>query len=205
MNQKTETATGSISIPADIQKVATALLHQQMWCWGYDIRHPEGNMLLRYTFTYQRPPDPSVGSSRYMLCDRQGQHIVLWGFGIWYAQTEVGGLFLQRYGFSPRLTCTIEPPASIWTPLHLPVLRVPITSEEGHTTLILLSSLLSWIGGYEQWVQENLGEDYRKWSLSGWPHRVIPPANIATMWQRLARDCHTWQCSTMMENTVATQ
>ncbi len=193
MKQKMETWTGAIAIPADVQEVATALLHQQMWCWGYDIRHPEGNVLLRYTFTCQRPPDRSQGSSRYTLCDGQGQHITLWGFGVWYAQTEVGGLFLQRYGFAPRLTRSIEPPASVWTPLHLPVLRIPITPEEGQVTLALLSSLLYWIGAYEQWIQENLGCDYRKCSLKAWPHHVIPPENMATMWPRLARDCHTWQ------------
>jgi hypothetical protein len=176
-----------------------------MWCWGCDIRHPEGNVLLRYTFTCQRPPDPSQGSSRYTLCDGQGQHITLWGFGIWYALTEVGGIFLQRYGFSPCLTSTIESPASIWTPRDLPPLRLPTTFKEGHTALALLSSLLFWISEYEQWIQENLGSDYRKYSLKEWPHQVISPENIVSMWQRLAHDCHTWQRPTMEANTIATQ
>lgn len=205
MKQETDIPTGVIAIPVDVQKAATALLHQQMWCWGYDIRHTEGNVLLRYTFTRQRPPDPALGSSRYTLYGEQGQHITLWGFGVWYARAEVGGIFLQRYGFSPRLTSTIESPASIWTPHDLPPLRVPTLCKEGHTTLVLLSSLLSWMSGYEQWIQENLGGAYRKCSLKEWPHQVIPPENMATMWQRLARDCHTWQRSTMEANTVAPQ
>jgi hypothetical protein len=195
VTQETEKLAGVMTIPPHVQKEAAALLHQQMWCWGCDIRHTEGNVLLRYTFTRQRPPDPALGSSRYTLCSEQGQHITLWGFGVWYARTEVGGLFLRRNAFSPRLTCTIEPPASIWCVTHLPALCVPTTPEEGQATHILLSSLLSWISDYEQWIQETLGTDYRRRCLKEWPHRVIFPEHVALVWQRLARESHSWCCS----------
>jgi len=120
MQPEANTRTGTLHIPADAQQLGTAFLHQQFWCWGYDIRHAEGNLLRHYGFACQRPPDQTAGSSLYILHLPEGKIIALWGFGIWYAQADVGSLFLQRYSFAPRLAATIEPP-SIWTPPHLPM------------------------------------------------------------------------------------
>jgi hypothetical protein len=192
------TTTGTLHIPVDVQQLATAFLHQQFWCWGYDIRHAQGNLLRHYGFACQRPPDQTTGSSLYLLHQPEGKIIALWGFGIWYAQADVGSIFLQRYSFVPRLATTIEPP-SIWTPTHLPILSLPSTLEEGCITQLLLCALLHWISSYEQWVQQIRGYGYREQCLKDWNQTIIAAQDMVTMWEHLANHCRDWPCTTEHE------
>jgi hypothetical protein len=191
MQPEADTRTGTLHIPADIQQLGTAFLHQQFWCWGYDIRHAEGNLLRHYGFACQRPPDQTTGSSLYSLHLPEGKIIALWGFGVWYAQAGVGSLFLQRYSFAPRLATTIEPP-SIWTPTHLPMLSLPSTLEEGRIAQLLLCTLLHWIRSYEEWIQERRGWDYRQQCLKDWDQTIIPAEDITVTWEQLASQCRDW-------------
>ena len=190
--------TGALHIPVDVQQRGAAFLHQQFWCWGYDIRHTEGNLLRRYGFTCQRPPDQTTGSSFYLLHLPEDKIIALWGFGIWYAQANVGSLFLQRYSFAPRLATTIEPPC-IWTPTQLPRLSFPSTPQEGRMTQSLLCVLLQWISSYEQWVQQIRGCSYRKLCLKDWDQMTIAAEDMAITWQQLADLCRDWPCTTAHE------
>jgi hypothetical protein len=185
----------ALLIPQDVQKLGTALLHQQLWCWGYDIRWPAGNVLHRYGFSSQRPPDDVRGSTAYTLCRDDGRSIGLWGFGLLSVQTGAGSLFLQRYGFVPRLATFSDALPPAWAPEHLSMFRIPRTLEEGLLARSLLADALNWVSRYEQWVQENYGCDYRRECLAAWQQTVVPAEKVVDTWKHLSRDCATWMCA----------
>jgi hypothetical protein len=115
--------------------------------------------------------------------------MMLWGFGLLYAQIGVGSLFLRRYGFTPHLTATPDLFTRVWAPEHLPTLHVPLTLEEAQCAQALLADALHWISGYEQWIQESYGSEYRRDCLTEWKQTVVPAEKIANEWERLARIC----------------
>jgi hypothetical protein len=180
---------GAFQIPEDVQMLGTALLHQQMWCWGYDIRRSEGNVLSHYGFTRQRAPVDVRGSSVYTLHGDCGRRIMLWGFGLLYAQVGTGSLFLRRYAFAPHLTASPDVFTTVWSPEHLPALNVPLTLEEAQLAQSLLTDALHWISRYEQWIQEQYGSEYRRDCLAEWKQTVVPAEKVASEWERLARIC----------------
>ena len=114
---------------------------------------------------------------------------MLWGFGLLYAQDGVGGLFLQRYGFTPCLIDIAAPFAHVWAPEHLPLVRVPLTAGEAQLAQSLLRDTLHWISGYEQWIQENYGNEYRRECLMQWKQTVVPAERVTCEWERLASIC----------------
>jgi hypothetical protein len=175
-----------LRLPLEVRKMATALLDQQMWCWGQDIRRPEGNLLLAYGLTRQHPPETIKGSSRYHWSESESDQVVLWGFGIAYIQAGVGGVFLKRFGFSPRWFTTVDPLNQVWTLDQLPRMRLPRTSEERQKTQTLFEALLHWISTYEQWIKETCGCAYRQRCLSAWQKAICPADTIAEEWRRLA-------------------
>ena len=54
-------------LPARVRRRGEAVLHQQCWCWGQDIRRVAGNLLLDNGFDKHRPLDGKEGSSAYRL------------------------------------------------------------------------------------------------------------------------------------------
>lgn len=185
----------ALHIPKDAQILGTALLHQQMWCWGYDIRHSQGNVLHHYGFTCRRPPEDVRGSSAYTLYRESGESILLWGFGLLYSRTGVGGLFLRRYDFTPCVTLSTDLFQNIWTPEQLPPLQLPLTFEEGQMAQSLLTFALLWISTYEQWVQEVYGTEYRKACLTQWKQTVVPAEKMGDEWKQLALASRFWTLS----------
>jgi hypothetical protein len=173
-------------LPLEVRKTGTALFDQQMWCWGQDIRRSEGNLLLAYGLTRLRPPESIKGSSAYHWSDTETRQVILWGFGIAYIQAGVGGLFLKRFGFTPRLLTTVASLNQVWTLDQLPKVRTPRTDEEGRQTLALFAPLLEWISVYEQWIQATCGGAYRQRCLSAWQRTICPADAIAEEWKRLA-------------------
>lgn len=158
-----------------------------MWCWGYDIRRPAGNLLLHYGFTRYRPPEDQQGSSNYILSPIPGCQIGLWGFGLFYGDERLGGLFLKRYEFSPKLTLSPQLPLNISKVAEIPASRKPQTQAEVDLAYTLLGTVLGWISGYEQWVQVEAGADYRLQSVRAWHRKVvIPSGEMAVAWQKLA-------------------
>lgn len=183
-------------LPLDVRKTGTALFDQQMWCWGQDIRCPEGNLLLAYGLTRKPPPETVKGSSRYHWSGSETHQLLLWGFGLAYMQIGTGGLFLKRFGFTPRLLAG-DPLNQIWALDQLPRVRLPRTSEEGQKTLTLFAALLRWISRYEQWIQETCGCAYRQHCLSAWQKTICPAEAIVEEWNRLATVCQGFSALTV--------
>ncbi len=171
----------------EIKSLATALFHQQLWCWGRDILHPSGNALLRYGFTRQRPPADGRGSSEYGLQLCPQRRVTLWGFGLLYGDASAGGLFLKRYGFAPRLLELAETPAHIWQTEQLPALRAPRSLQDRRCAHLLLKDALRWVADYEKWARQELGLAYRQRCLQDWQKAVAGADEIAGAWENLAQ------------------
>ncbi len=162
------------------------LMHQQCWCWGQDVRRPEGNLLLQYGFERSRPPAEIGGSSRYTL-HLDGARIVLWGFGVGYAVEGCGWIYVNRYCFVPRWMhefASIEP---VWRAEQLASRRRPFTRREIRRSRRLLQSLMRWIASYERWVETKCGAHYRVRTLAAWNRASIEPCRMAAEWELLAR------------------
>src|SRR5687768_12975270 len=53
----TAPAAPAFRLPKALEKQGEALLEQQMWCWGCDVRRQEGNLLLAYGCERRASPD----------------------------------------------------------------------------------------------------------------------------------------------------
>jgi len=166
---------------------ASLLLSQQIWCWGRDILHPEGNHLCRIGFVRLPPPiEQHHCSSVYQLELGEGRFLVLRGFGIYFGDEALGGVYLTRYSFFPRYSSQARLPQPCWAESDLPMLLVP-GSDRREPCLRLLLSLLDWIRGYETDVARTLGEGYRHATLARWDNGerlVIPAYHMAAAWRR---------------------
>lgn len=168
------------------RRLVEALVNQQFWCWGQDIRRPEGNLLLAFGFARTRPPAGVLGSSCYRL--RWGEReIVLWGWGLLLAG-PAGGVFLPRQGGAPR--SALGPlGAPCWSPDGLPPLSeiaVPGLGQWFHDAA-------EWIAEYETWVLARAGLGYRRACAAGAPRAIFGlfPERVPALWrcigERMAR------------------
>lgn len=157
-------------------KAGEALLHQQLWCFGADIRRCEGNLLLAYGFLRRRASQGEVGSSAYLHAAAGGS-LALWGWGIWYGEPEAGSVFLRRYAFRPKWhPSPLCPDAH--TPERLGLWTAPRGSE---TTQVraLMAALCEAVADYERWV-EHYAPGWRRTVLREWDTpRVAAEATVA--------------------------
>ena len=92
-----------LGISEGLRRHAEWLMDQEMWCLGRDIRHPEGDALIRAGFQVWRPPTNVVGGNGYTWTMPDGGRLTLWAFGLCYTfKPESGLLYLSRFQF--RLT-----------------------------------------------------------------------------------------------------
>ncbi len=168
------------------QRAAAALLDQQMWCLGQDIRNPEGNVLIRFGFQRHRQTRTLGRTSAYVLTPYPSSQLALWGFGQFYGQGSSGGIFLRRYQFTPAWMPHAQLAEIAWDAAGYPSCHPPCSPEERSHTRRLLSCGLRWFAGYEQWVTDTFGPDYRRWCLNSWRQATVPAESIASAWQELA-------------------
>lgn len=184
----TKSRTGQLlPIPSKIRRLGERLLDQQMWCWGIDVRCDEGNKLVAYGFTRQPPPEGSRGHSSYVFFPYTECQVHLWGSGLFYGDQNLGGLFLKRYEFKPKLTENALLPISNQA-IETPVAHSPRTPQEANLAQQLLHLALTWISSYEQWINETMGPDYRQQCLQKWHKKPIVTAEMMReTWQQLAQ------------------
>lgn len=169
-------------------KQAIGLLSQQCWCWGRDILRPEGNWLLEVGFERLEPPKKlgNRGSVYQMLLpdDRQ---LILRGFGVFFGQLGVGGVFLPRYEFTPRYTQLSELDSPPWTTDHLPTLEPLDPGNRSHCAR-LTHDLVGWFAAYEANVAEQLGAACRDKTLAEWndgDNIIVTASEFAAAWREL--------------------
>jgi len=174
---------------SELIKHAVGLLSQQAWCWGRDVLRPAGNWLLEIGFTRLRPPAerkdcPSV----YVLELPHGRCVLLRGFGAFYGDRELGGVFLPRHEFQPRYTTLATLDCPPWSDEDLPELSPPTESQRSACVSLPLA-LIDWIRGYVVQIVERLGIEYRRQTLAQWNNgkRPFTPAEkFASAWRELS-------------------
>jgi hypothetical protein len=178
------------AVPRAIRILGEELLDQQLWFCGRDVLHEGGNGLLRFGFDRVRPPASHAAASAYVLPLDDGRRVVLWGFGVFYGDDALGGLFLRRYGFGPRLTPAAAPRAA-FAPSELPPLRAPVTDDEARLARALLTATMRWVAAYERWAQATFGLPFRRRCIAERPRRkrrrlTVAPAQLPEAWDAIA-------------------
>jgi hypothetical protein len=186
-------ARGRWMLPAEDKRYASDLLNQQMWCWGSDIRRPEGNLLHQYGFVKHRAPDGSGLKPCYTFTAHDGLTIGLWGFGVYFADGHGQGLFLKRFDFSPRLISAAEMRFDVWVTRDLPELTTPRSGNDLHISGRLVCGALQWVASYERWVLQQAGPEYRTATTEAWrglrKRVAVDGPQMADAWQKLAQRC----------------
>jgi hypothetical protein len=178
-----------LMLPSDLRKWGQAMLHQQCWCWGQDIKRGEGNLLIEHGFGRTRAPKGYKGSPTYHKRLDDHRAVTLWGFGMCYAEAGRGAVFLSRYGFAPRFSASHEISRQAWKAEHLSEFRAPHTPAQCQESLRLLAAALCWLADYEARVLADHGADYRTRTLKQWSHAVLKPNEVPSEWQRLSALC----------------
>ena len=131
-------------------------LAQQMYLWGRDVRHPEGNALLRSGMQrIARTETGGEGTSLYRI-ERENGWIELHGFCAGWRPHDpqaTGLLYIRR---CHRIFLA----SGQMIPGRYDTSRL----RSGSTDEILLASepLLRWWTDYEQWAQQELGAAWRQ-------------------------------------------
>lgn len=174
---------------ADVRRLALDLLSQQIWCWGRDILRPEGNWLLELGFDrIEAPEDRERCSSVYTLELPLNRRVVLRGFGVFYGDDSLGGIFLPRFEFGPHYTTHARLECPPWSIAELPACSAPNESQRD-ACASMASNLTNWIWSYEETIVERLGIDYRRSTLLEWDNgerSIIPAEEMASAWRGLS-------------------
>jgi hypothetical protein len=176
-----------------LRRQAEDLLNQQLWCFGWDIRNPDGNLLLKYGFERFRPPDGTEGSSYYVINLETERQIGLWGFALQYRDRTLGSILLKRFQCLPLLMPDVALPDDRW---HLPDFaagRRPLTADERERVWLLTRAALGWLSNYESWIAETQPSQLRQESLAYWERKrkpiAAPAGETALAWHALAEQC----------------
>lgn len=161
---------------------ACGCLQQQMFFWGCDARHREGNLLVRFGMTrLGREENTGEGSSRYRMDWRDGTVEVHSFCAGWYPRFDEGVVFIRN---RERLySCSGDEP-----------LTPGAYEEERHTALNadamlnLSRPLVEWVSEYESWVHAQTTSGYRQkcWMklLSRMGGKPWLPPEQAETWRR---------------------
>lgn len=169
---------------ADAVDHARRLLDQQFWLWGQDIARLRKNGLVSYGFERHVAPTGLQSSSFYALDEVRGRSVGLWGFGTFFGQASVGGLFLKRYCFGPCVT-TSERPPRCWAFDQWPSHHPPVTSDDRGIVRQLLDGFLTWIVEYELWIDYHAPRGHRARCLRDWKKRCCEPKHIVHEWKSI--------------------
>ncbi len=179
-----------MKLPPTLRQRAAALLDQQMWCWGCDVRRSAGNLLLAYG-AEKRPAPESRLHSAYSFDLGGGAVITLWGWGIWIARQGCGSVFISRSKFRARYAAAAQLLPQAWREWDLPPTRADLTADELRTACGMLSIVFSWISAYETWLAMQVDPSYREQTIAVWPVRRrygggVLAAEMATSWLTLS-------------------
>lgn len=175
-------------LPAQVHTFGLGLFCQQCWLWGRDVRRAEGNALIDYGFSRQRTPEGTKGSSAYRYDLDSKCSVVLWAFGMFYGDIATGGVYLNRYTFTPVLLSCMNDQPLPHQPDQLPP---PCDNHTNEAVRALFCGALGWIVAYETWVAATLGVPYRQRCVDDWklgPWRV-DAKQIIPSWRHVVSQC----------------
>ena len=161
-----------------------ALVKLQMWCFGYDIRRPEGNLLLRFGFERSKLPTGQYGSSYYSKVLDSTHTMHLWGFAMALERPGIG-LLVKRNERTPRVYegARIEYP--LWRPQDLPHGYTPREEASLFIAKELLSRLTAALSDYEQFVADTTPRSFQALRSAGGPRRngKLPKGTLTGWWR----------------------
>ncbi len=166
-------------------KFGEKILHHQMWFFGKDIMHESGNLLVKYGFERFGVPAGKTGGNSYRIKISDSQEVALFGFGIFFGDSSLGGVFLKRYEFQPKLLSNSKLELPIWQSDLLPKRRLPANPIETKHTKFLLKSLIIWLLEYERWIDLTCGKQWRKSCLKEWSNTEFGIRKIRNSWNKL--------------------
>lgn len=195
----TERAGVSPMTPA-LSRALIELLDWQLWYFGQDIHHADGNALLAFGFERFRGPDDGTHrSTAYRLTSPQRlaahglTELTAWGFGITavhraYAN-PLRSLLLVRHERSPGL-CTQTIDARAGTRDQLPDRDLPRCADEWTCLCTILAGVAGVCADYEQWAGRTLGRAHRLEAHGRRPREIRRrhelPAVLDEVWARFA-------------------
>lgn len=180
----TETVEAKI-FTTEIESFGELLLHHQCWFFGCDIHHPNGNLLIRYGFERCGAGDNKAGSNCYRLRGAEPLEVNLWGWGVFFGNASLGGIFIKRYDFRPRLFERGKLDAPVFKSEQLPPNRLPRQSEEVKTARHLTVDFIRWILSYEEWIENECGAKWRRKNLRDWEKSAFLARRIKANWREL--------------------
>jgi hypothetical protein len=191
----------SPTLPLELRRDAERLFDLSMWCLGRDLKHPEGNLLLRFGLTRERPPEGHGGQSVYTATLAGGGSLKLWGFG---ALCEGGdtAVYIARAGFTPRLAEVACMEWPIFDAERLHAAHEPVTFQEQRACRAGVAVLAEWLARYEQWVADGVGVSWRSLCFSE-RRKASPsrPEQLAAAWWRIATQARA--CDFTMNDEIA--
>ncbi|WP_169974946.1 hypothetical protein [Tautonia rosea] len=175
-----------LPVSAPLRREAANLLDLQLWCWGLDIRRPQGNALIGFGFQRIPVAEGGRGTSAYQKPLDEGRTLVLWGSGLVLTDPVVGAVAVRRFEFrlsfdrSPTLTSELLAAGSV--PELGPILD-PDDCGRAHR---LVLSVFEAIIAYESWAIDHLGPGERQRGINAWPKLRIPAEQLVSTWQDIA-------------------
>ena len=165
-----------------------ALMNQQCWVWGKDVRREAGNALMLYGFQRQRPLESVNGATMYTRQTAPGCFLTLWGFGLWYGETGCGGIYINRFKFEPQWLPYAKPRQPLWSAEQLPLILNP-NERAQQQMFCLLPNALREIARYERWIAEMFGAEYRSACVATCCKPAVSAAEMAGAWLDFACRC----------------
>ena len=155
-------------------------LAQQMVFWGQDVRHPDGNALVR--FGLSRSPSPGLtGTSCYSMRWENGRVELHGAVASWTSDFPGNGCIFSRDRARVDLWNLDRPPVPG---------REHGESGTPDERWSALQPFLRWLVSYEKWITLNHGAD---WRACGWRTlKRLPkgkpwlPPDLALRWWELA-------------------
>lgn len=174
-------------LPDALVKRGAEMMDRECSLWGADVKHPDGNLLVRHGFQ-RHPSAGGVGSSCYVLL-RGDATIILRGYGSFLRTRALGEVFVPRFQFTPRYTVCPGDPLEASLPAYAERHQCPTSAEERSRADPLFLRTLQWIATYEDWICDALPlTESRGLILPRDPATRAPEAWPAA-WRALADEC----------------
>jgi|GEM_PF-1535110 len=189
-------------IEPSMTRALAELLDWQLWYWGQDIHHADGNALLAFGFERHRGPDDGTHrSSAYRLAAgarasaslRGLTEFTAWGFGISAVHRHFAvphrSLLLVRHERSVGL-CSASIAAQAGTRDTLPERQLPRCADDWACLCTTLIDVARCCATYERWARAELRDAHRTEAHRQRPRHIRRRHELPTFlddpWTRVA-------------------